>query len=582
MEGLNRPLLLLLGLTLLLRLPFLNQAIQGDDHIYLTEAAHAQIDPLHPMNTKYVFLGDEVDLRGHSHPPLNGWILAAILAVVGDVREIPFHAVYILFSLISVWAMWSLGRNVWEVLLFIAVPAFVVNGGSLEADLPFLAFWMASIALFTTGRVGWSVLAMALAGLTAYQAALLTPILAVFVWLHHRRGATLWLATLTPPVTIVAWQAFERVTTGAWPAVVLATYFAQYHFQALDAKLQSALALAIHSWFIVFPALIPPAVIAAWRKRHEPFTRFLVAWIMIFVAGSVVLFFAGSARYLLPMAAPVCLLAARLPARWLAPAFALQLALALGLASVNYQHWNRYRRFARTLNTEGHRVWVDDAWGLRHYVERDCGGLLLRYTQELRDGDMVVESLLGRAGELIRPHMLVSRAEIRPRLPFRLIGIESHSGYSTVSRGFWPFGVSTGPIDIVSVWMIGQSEPKLTYLPMNAPEAEQQIVNGIYGLEDNRFRWIGPRATVLLKTPDQSAMLEASFTIPDQAPARRVTLLLDGSPVATQTYAAPGTYTLKSQDPVRGSSVQIEVDRTYFVPPDKRELGIVLTAVGFR
>ena len=32
-----------LALVLLIRLPFLNQAIQGDDHIYLTEAEHALI-----------------------------------------------------------------------------------------------------------------------------------------------------------------------------------------------------------------------------------------------------------------------------------------------------------------------------------------------------------------------------------------------------------------------------------------------------------------------------------------------------------------------------------------------------------
>ena len=44
----RKSLLLLLGLVLLIRLPFLNQAIQGDDHIYLTEAQHALIDPLHP------------------------------------------------------------------------------------------------------------------------------------------------------------------------------------------------------------------------------------------------------------------------------------------------------------------------------------------------------------------------------------------------------------------------------------------------------------------------------------------------------------------------------------------------------
>jgi hypothetical protein len=582
MEGLKRPLLLLFGLTLLLRLPFLSEAIQGDDHIYLTEAAHAQIEPLHPANTHYVFLGDDVDLRGHSHPPLNGWILAAILGVVGDVREVPFHAAYILFSLIAVWAMWSLGCSVWAVLLFLAVPAFVVNGGSLEADLPFLAFWMASIALFTSEQLWWAVVAMVLAGLAAYQAVLLTPILAVYVWMHHRKSWRWWLATMTPPLTIIAWQAFERVTTGAWPAVVLATYFSHYKFQATSAKLQSAIALAIHSWFIVFPALIPPAAIAAWRKRRDPDTQFLLAWIAIFAAGSVVLFFAGSARYLLPMAAPVCLLASRLPARWLAPAFALQLVLALALASVNYQHWNRYRRFAHTVNTEGHRVWIDDAWGLRHYLERERGGRPLLKTQKLRAGDMIIESVLGHSVQVSGPRTLVAKAEIRPRLPLRLIGLESHSGYSTVSRGFWPFGVSSGPIDEIRVWLVNDTSPKLTYLPMNAPDADHQIVSGIYGLEDNRFRWMGRRATVLLKSPDEPTILEVNFTIPDRAPARQVALLLDGAPVASETYTAPGTYTLKSNTPVRGSSVEIEVDRTFFVPPDQRELGIVLTAVGFR
>ncbi|HXK02874.1 MAG TPA: hypothetical protein VMS37_10755, partial [Verrucomicrobiae bacterium] len=86
---------LLLALMVLLRLPFLNTPIQGDDHIYLTEAEHALIDPLHPNNLKYVFIGDEVDLRGHPHPPGNAWILAALLLLFGDVKEVPFHAAYI-------------------------------------------------------------------------------------------------------------------------------------------------------------------------------------------------------------------------------------------------------------------------------------------------------------------------------------------------------------------------------------------------------------------------------------------------------------------------------------------------------
>ena len=156
--------MLALVLAVCLRLPFLNQAVQGDDDIYLTVAAHALVDPLHPTSTSYVFRGVEVDLRGQPHPPLDGWVLAGLIALFGDVKEVPFHAVYIVFSLIAAAAMWSLARRfspqpLWATLLFVAVPAFVVNGNSFETDLPFLAFWMAAVALFVGGRPLWSVAA---------------------------------------------------------------------------------------------------------------------------------------------------------------------------------------------------------------------------------------------------------------------------------------------------------------------------------------------------------------------------------------------------------------------------------------
>src|SRR5690349_3029831 len=54
--------LAIIGLVILLRLPFLHQAIQGDDLDYLYGAEHAQIDPLHPLNTHYMFSGDMVDM----------------------------------------------------------------------------------------------------------------------------------------------------------------------------------------------------------------------------------------------------------------------------------------------------------------------------------------------------------------------------------------------------------------------------------------------------------------------------------------------------------------------------------------
>jgi hypothetical protein len=73
---------LVLAVVLLIRLPFLNQAIQGDDVYYLAGAEHAQIDPLDPNHVQYVSMGDRVDLRGFPHPPFNAWFLGLLLAVI--------------------------------------------------------------------------------------------------------------------------------------------------------------------------------------------------------------------------------------------------------------------------------------------------------------------------------------------------------------------------------------------------------------------------------------------------------------------------------------------------------------------
>jgi hypothetical protein len=594
-RGLSEPrpsgsdLLLLLVLVLALRLPFLNQAVEGDDDIYLKVAAHSLVDPLHPTHTTYVFRGVEVDLRGQPHPPLNGWVLAGLIAIFGDVKEVPFHAAYIPFSLIAAAAMWSLARRfspepLWAAPLFVAVPAFVVNGNSFETDLPFLAFWMAAVALFVGDRPLWAVLPMALAAMTSYQAVFLIPILAVYVWLFHRRDPVRWAAIFTPALVVAGWQLFERLSTGALPAQVLGGYLAEY--QGLSTKLANAAMLFIHSWWIVFPALVPGALLLAWRNRRAPDVQFLLSWIGIFFCCAAVVFPAGAARYLLPMAAPVVLLASRLPRRWLAAGFALQLALALGLAIVNYQHWDGVRRFAERVHLAAGdaRVWVNGEHGLRFYAEHD-GALPLTRTQTLRPGDILVTSELSRSFEAMAPTVPLFDAVIRPAIPLRLIGLESHSGYSTVQKGFWPFGISTGAIDRLTAVKVVERQPTLSYLPMNAPEANEQIVSGIYDLENGRFRWMSRGAVVVLKSPRSALPLRLAFSIPANAPARRVMLRMDGREVASETYPGPGEYTLAApalQPAVASVAVQIETDRAFSVPGDRRELGIVLTGVGFR
>jgi 4-amino-4-deoxy-L-arabinose transferase-like glycosyltransferase len=581
-------LLLIVAVVLAMRLPFLNQAVQGDDVYYLAEAEHAQIEPLHPAHFKLVYLGNLSDMRGHSHPPMNAWILGGLLAAFGDIREVPFHAAYIVFSLAAALAMWSLARRfsphpLWATLLFLAVPAFVINGNSFETDLPFLAFWMASVALFVTGRYLPAALTMALAALTAYQAIFLTPILWLYLWLFDRKRRPAWAVALTPLAVVAAYQIFERVTTGAVPAAVLTGYFKQYGFQALGGKVRNALGLTIHACWLVFPALLPAAAILVWRDRRDRRVMFLLGWIALFFAGALVVFFAGSARYLLPMAAPVVLLVSSLRKRWLAAGFAIQLTIGLALAAVNYQHWAAYRPFAASLPAKDHRIWINGDWGLRYYVEAE-GGLPLQRNQSVRPGDIVVTTALGypieftTGGGKLAP---LAQMEVRPSLPLRLVGLGSRSGYSNVDHGFLPFDISNAPVDRVRAEQIVKREPTREDLPMNAPEAQEQIVSGVYAREGgNAWRWTSGRAVILLKKPEQPKRLRVSLYIHDNAPARKVTLLLDGVQVAQQQYPGPGKYVLEA-GPATGSVVTIVVDQTFSVPGDSRELGIILSEVGF-
>jgi hypothetical protein len=634
---------IVVALVLLIRLPFLDQAIQGDDVYYLAGAQHAQIDPAHPNHGRYVFLGDMVDMRGHPHPPLNAWALAALLAWFGDVYEVPFHFAYIFFSLLAALSVWSLAkrfshRPLLATALFLFTPAFVVNGNSFEADIPFLAFWLAAIALAVKAidRRSWvwlaySVVAAALSAMGAYQAVLLAPILAVYLWLKDRQWWPAWLALLAAPAALAAWQLFERMSSGAAPAEVLLAYFQTYGFQALQAKAASAAALVAHTGWMLFPAL---ALAAFWNriaaaialslaacsmaldlhplfwisfgvgmlilldcvrrmvKDKEPDTRFLAAWMVLFFAAAMVLFFAGSARYLLPMAAPMALLAARsLDGRpgWIVAACAAQCVLTLALAWVNYEHWDGYRVFASEFQKQpaAGRVWINGEWGLRFYLESD-GGLPLERGQAVRPGDYVVSSRLGfpipftTGGGVLAPVMTTG---IQPALPLRLIGLGARSAYSTSSLGLRPFDIRTAPVDEVTAQVVVERKPEAEFLPMNAPEAAQQIVSGVYDLEQDAWRWMGERAVILLKRPGTPKSVEATFSIPGPAPARQISLYIDNELVAQANYATPGTYTLRSLAVAARSpavTLTIAVDKSFRVPGDHRQLGITLGSAGFR
>lgn len=573
MKAWRRDLFLVALVVFVLRVPFLWHPIQGDDLYYLAGGAHGLIEPLHPHHAKYMFQGRLVDMRGHPHPPLNAWLLTALLATFGEVREAKFHAAYLLLSLVAAFGAYAIARKyavrpLLATLLFLAAPAFWVSGNSYESDLPLLAMWLAGTALFVYQRYALATVPLFLAGLAGYQAVVLTPILLIL--------SRNWVA-LMPVIAVIAYQVVEKLTGGAFPVQVAAGYFNEYGLQRWEAKLRNAIALSGHLLFVASPL----ALVALFRKSDRRDT-WLAAWAALFFVAALVLFFAGSARYLLPLALPVAILVAnRLGARLLTAAIAFQFLLGGALAYTNYQHWQGYKDFVAThaAQIRAKRTWINGEWGLRYYAEL-LGGVPLTQGQRVQPGDLVLSSKLAfPIPYTTGGGTLVSLAEqpLTTTLPLRLIGLDAKSAWSTAALGLRPFDVTTQPVDIVRLDALFERTPELSYLPMAAPQAESQILGGLYHLEEGKYRWASQRAELLLKA--STGAVEVSIYVPDASPAREFRLYLDGKLLATEKLAKPGLYTLRGDG--SGSQLVIEADKSFLAPGDSRELSFILQGAGF-
>jgi uncharacterized membrane protein len=594
----NRQAIAVIAFVLFLRLPFLNQAVLGDDVYYLYGAQHAQIDPLHPLRAHYVFGGVDVSMQGHPHPPFNVWFLGALLAIFKDIHEPVFHAAYILFSLIAALSALSIARHftrkpLLAALLFCAVPPFVVNGNSLESDLPLVAFWLLTIALHLASRWNWCAVAMVFAAFSGYQSVVLIPIL------YLRRTGPLWLLGVIPAV-LGGWQLFERASSGTLPVQVLGGYFETYGLQKLTNKIRNAIGLLGHLAWLTTPLLwqrrdwliaLAPAAVAAYfdsnplcwvsvgagamvlaQMRRE---KWLGLWVLIFFGAAVAIFFAGASRYLLPLALPVAIIAAERARPWHVAATAVP---GLLLAVVNYQHWDAYRALKIP---EDKRVWINAELGARFYLEAQ-GGVPLERNQRVLPGEWIVSSKLTAIPH--KPGSVLRTETITSPIPLRIIGVDSKSGFSTVQQGLRPFDVSTAPIDVVTYEAIVAQRPTKSFVTMNDPEADRHIVAGVFELED-KSRWAEPNAVFQLKRPAQAAPVEVVLYLPPSAPGRVVTLKVDGAVVHQQTLPAAGLHTIRTRAiDARNEDVQLEVAIDKAIPQqaDARRLGMVLASVGFR
>jgi hypothetical protein len=137
------------------------------------------------------------------------------------------------------------------------------------------------------------------------------------------------------------------------------------------------------------------------------------------------------------------------------------------------------------------------------------------------------------------------------------------------------------------------AEPGLSYLNLGDIRSKAQLRAGWYGIEDGGWRWMSKRAEAVLRVPaDVAPGFEIQLFFPPgfmQRAGGPITLsvLLDGHPLARETYREPGGYrlahTVTRELLTRPTTlVTLQLDRT--VPPgesDRRELGTVVSRLGF-
>jgi hypothetical protein len=252
------------------------------------------------------------------------------------------------------------------------------------------------------------------------------------------------------------------------------------------------------------------------------------------------------------------------------------MALSLGLAMVNYQHWDAYRTFAGSLSKD-HPIWINGEWGLRYYLESE-GALPVAKGQVFAPGDIVVSSELALPAPVNAALAPLAQTEIRPALPLRIVSLGGRSAYSAALRGLRPFEFSTAVIDVIRAEAVFERKPELTWIDPRDPRAAPQMLGGLF--PDG---WMTEQATVLLKRPEPPTPLRVMFVIPPQALTRHVRLVLDGRIAAEETFPGPGSYSLTAPFASRAPSVTVTlaVDKTFFAPPDRRKLGMLVTGIGF-
>lgn len=125
------------------------------------------------------------------------------------------------------------------------------------------------------------------------------------------------------------------------------------------------------------------------------------------------------------------------------------------------------------------------------------------------------------------------------------------------------------------------------------PKAEEQLLDGFYGLENGAWRWTMRRFAVALQPPASGAetlFLEMRFTIPEVIAERfggaRIAAAVNGGALETESFDGQGEFLYSKEVAAAGGGpLRVEFELENAVPAgevDPRELGVIVTSIALK
>jgi 4-amino-4-deoxy-L-arabinose transferase-like glycosyltransferase len=307
----KRDLLILIALTIALHLPFISEAFHLDDAQYLDVALNVSRNPLFPMDLPSVFEGHHQDLWGHTHPPLNAYVIAGLVYLHGGAPSERFlHMSFLGFPILLTISFYFLARRfaadpLIATALLATNPTIVVSAHTLMADVPLLALWTCATVLFIRGidgENGLFIYASAIPAIGAcfyaYQGLALVPLLAFYALSRNKLGSREVVVLIAPVALMAAWQVSGYLHRGATYASTMFGYLGVRGIWLASTKVRTAIATLTYLGGVILPfpfifwkighrskgALLSAALVVAIAVGFLRFADYALAEKMFFIA----------------------------------------------------------------------------------------------------------------------------------------------------------------------------------------------------------------------------------------------------------------------------------------------------------